>query len=164
MISAKKLHQWTAGLAGLILFVPPMFARDQEGEKILFLHLRMKGDVISLLKATTRPGLLKTPHHQKGELALDLISADGTAVSTTLMEDPRIQRFEYEDPENPGQLKTKVVLLPETEFMVRLPYKKAAKRLAIFRHESASGDAPGHPPKSARRDLGQIDLPADEGK
>ena len=164
MKSAQCLKQCVACLAGLILFIPPMSARDQEQEKILFLHLRIKGEVVTLLKCSTRPGVLKKPHHQKGELTLDLISADGAALWTTVMEDPRIQRFEYEDPDNPGQLKTKVVQLPETEFMVRVPYKKAAKRLVIFRHEPVSGDAPGKAAKVARRDLGNFDLPLDELK
>ena len=140
-------------------------ADEKEPERILFLQLRIKDNVVSLLKASSRPGVLKRQPH-KEELTLELLSPEGVSLWTAGVEDPGIQRFEYEDPDHPGELKTKVIETPDTEFTVRVPWKKGAKRLSVYRHErpSVSGKAPLAPVRAARRHLGQVELPVEETK
>lgn len=165
MRSARSLRIWIGCLAALSLVSASLAADEKEPERILFLHLRIKDNVVSLVKASSRPGVLKKPQHQEG-LTLELLSPEGTPLWTAGVEDPGVQRFEYEDPENPGQLLTKIVERPDTEFTVRVPWKKGATHLSVHRHERApaAAKAPGAPAQAARRHLGRVELPAEETK
>ena len=159
------MRVWIGCLTGLGLLSFSLFAGEKEEERILFLHLKIKDNVVSLVKASSRPGVLKK-HPPKEGLTLELVSPEGTPVWTAGVEDPGVQRFEYEDPDRPGQLLTKIVELPETEFTVRVPWKKGAQRLSVYRHERApaAAKAPGAPAQAVRRHLGQVELPAEETK
>lgn len=108
--------------------------------RIVFLRVRLKADAITLVKATTQPGTLKAPRSPgtKREIQFDLVSNSGAALWSGAMDDPSIERLEYEDPDHPGQIKVKEIKRSEVEFTVRVPWKKEARQVAFYRRGSAN--------------------------
>jgi hypothetical protein len=111
-----------------------------EPDQILFLHLKIQGDAITCLDSSVRPGRLKTPvaTERKGSIYLELVSTNGAAVWSEVIADPAVRRLEYEDPAHPGTLKIKEVNLTETEFTVRVPFRRDETKLRVHRLEKPS--------------------------
>src|SRR5262245_16354682 len=105
-------------LAGAILAA--CWCQAEETDQILFLHLRLKEDAITLLSSSVQPGRLKTPFapDKKGEIYLELISTNSTVLWSDVMADPTVQRLEFEDPDRPGTFKTQQITVAEAEFTV----------------------------------------------
>ena len=149
---------------------PLAFGQAKETDKILFLHLRMKDGVITLAKSATVPGTLKPQRRSEkpGAFQFEIETAAGVSLWNGAMDDPSIRRYEYEDPENPGAIKTKVVRFAEVEFVVRVPVLKDAHQFSIYRLEATPAKAPGAPAaeqvKMARSLLARIALPPDDNR
>ena len=158
---------WLSVLLGLMTSALA-FGQAKEENKILFLHLRMKDGVITLAKSITVPGTLKPQRRleKPGAFQFELETAAGVSLWNGAMDDPSIRRYEYEDPENPGAIKTKMVQLAEVEFVVRVPVLKDARQFSLYRTETstAKGGAPpaGAQARPARTLLTRIQLPADD--
>jgi hypothetical protein len=122
----------------LQISVPINAQKDDEG-KILFLHLKMKDNTITLEKSTIRSGIVKQKKgvEKKGEIYYELLSSSNSLLWNGEMEDPIVKRFEYEDPDNPGQLKLKVVHLNEAYFTLRVPFKKEINHITFYKRESS---------------------------
>ena len=120
-------------LAGAILTA--CCCRAEEKEQILFLHLKLNDNTITLVSSSVRPGHLKTPlvPDKKGYVQLELTSTNGTVLWNDVIADPRVRRFEYNDPDHPGALKAKQVKVTETEFSLRVPFHKDAKQLKVHK-------------------------------
>jgi hypothetical protein len=129
---------------------------------ILFLHLRLKNGVVTLVSSAVRPGVLKQPRDGKarGALTFQMVTADGVTLENSAAEDPSTQRLEYEDPNNPGHFLVKVIQSPDVEFTVRLPHHTAGRQVKFFRQANAGGLAAAAAPAL----IGTIDLPLTEGK
>ena len=139
--------------------------------KILFLHLRMKDGAITLVKSASVSGTLKPQRRAEnpGTIQFDVETAAGVSLWSGAMDDPSVRRYEYEDPEKPGAIKTKVVQLAEVEFVVRVPVLKGAHHFSLYRLEAPPAKAPAEPAveqqaKPARSLLVRIALPADDIK
>lgn len=151
-------RKWICGV--VLLMICAVFplrtfsAPAQEApEKILFLHLKWKNDVVTIEKAVARPGHFKE-HPARGDVGLELLSADGATLWNTVIADPTIEHLEYEDPDHPGQLKVKIIQRAEAEFDLRVPFHSGAKMISFSR--GAKSGAAG------RKLLGTLDLPAVE--
>src|SRR5713226_8342510 len=111
----KRNHRTMAGLwlSVLLGLMTSSFVRGQaEGEeKFLFLHLRMKEGVITLVKAATVSGALKPQRRadKTGSIQFEVETEAGVSRWTGTMDDPSIRRYEYDDPKNPRAIKSKVV-------------------------------------------------------
>jgi hypothetical protein len=103
--------------------------------RILFLHLRVANGVFTVLSATNAPGILKARRDVAPARAyrIALEDAAGQVRWIQRLADPTVQRFEYEDPDQPGKLRVKEVRLPEAEFLVRVPDLPGRRRLAVYR-------------------------------
>jgi hypothetical protein len=151
------------GFARSLLLASAVFmanwCRADEPEQILFQHFKLKDDVVTLVQSTVRPGVLKSPvtSEKNGELYLELLGGNGSTLWSDVLDDPTVQRMEYEDPDHPGQLKTHWVQSTEAEFTVRVPFHKAAKQLRVQRLASPAlkTDAIGQ----AKIMLGTFELP-----
>jgi hypothetical protein len=169
--------RWTGQvrLLALVCFcvgVSELCAQPKELDQILFLHLRMKGGTLTLVKSATVPGVLKSRRSadKKAPLQLEVETAEGASLWSDTMNDPSVRRYEYEDPDNPGVIKSKVVRLNEVEFTVRVPLKKEARRLSFYRvsppaEKGKTLIAPdAKSSKPAKELIARIDLPAAEEK
>lgn len=147
----------------LLLAAGALLAQQKSDEQILFLHLRMKDGVITLVKTTTRPGQLKLPRdgQQRGEFDYEVFSATGQPITKGKLADPSIRRYEFADPDRPGSMKAKEVKLNDVEFTLRLPHQNAAQIVKFFRPP-----LPALSPAKQnveRRLLGSVELPLREG-
>lgn len=131
----------------------------EESPQILFLHLKLNGDAISLLESTVKPGRLKTPVRSTklGDLHLEIIGADGATLWDSTMPDPSVRRLDYADPEHPGRLKSKIVRTGDVEFNVRVPFYPQARKLTLQRLSEPA--IPSDAPTNQKKLLGIIELP-----
>jgi hypothetical protein len=156
------------GLSVLLGFMTSDFVRGQaQGEeRFIFLHLRMKDGVITLVKSSTVSGALKPQLRadKTGNIQFEVETKAGVAQWAGWMDDPSIRRYEYPDPDNPGAIKPKLVQVSEAEFAVRIPVVKDAHYLSFYRLETAQAKAPALPgtqaAKPAKSLIAKIELPA----
>jgi hypothetical protein len=136
-------------------------AQTTSGPGILFLHLKVTNQTVSLVEATLRPGVLKRVREADSTaLFCELLAEDGTTLWKGNMPDPTLRHFEYEDPSNPGQLRRKSVQVSEAEFTLRVPSVPAARRIDFFKVPPGSPGAGLQ--KLSRTSWGSITLPVNQ--
>ena len=157
----RSLWWAVAGLGLLGMMTPtPMGAQSNSAPQILFLHLRVKNQAVSLMGSVTRPGVLKPPRDAApGDLHYELSSASSKPLWKAAVADPTILRLEYEDPPGSGNLKRKTVVLNETEFTVRVPVVPEARRVDFYKLEPAGAPNAKGERAMTRRALGNLSLP-----
>lgn len=146
-----------AGVALLMFcFLLSGFARsaDETDERILFLTLRFDKTSVHLISSRIVPGHLKTNRGpSRGEIQYELLGESGVMLQGAIT-NPLVQRFEYEDPDNPGKLLSKTVNWTEATVNLRVPYSAAIKELTFYREQSS-----GSPDiKSTRSVIGVVEL------
>ena len=155
------------GLAMILMI--SMLDQVQAGEvtnQFLFLTLRLKGGVLTLEQASIVSGTLKPQQDStEAEPLLVALEESGGVVRWSLaMDDPSVQRHEYEDPQQPGVLKSKLVHFDDIEFVVRAPLTPGVRSIVIHRKEKTVPAAtPGAAP-AAKKLLARIDLPKEVTK
>lgn len=160
MNTKRKITKVICGLVLLLGLLLNLNAEEGQDEQILFLHLKITNDVVSLVESTAVPGHLKIPiaAEKQGELCLELTSTNGVPIWTDVMPDPLVRRYEYEDPDHPGQLKVKEVKLDQAEFTIRVPGRKEAKRLNIYRLDQPAAKSAAAAANQTRTLLGTVEL------
>ena len=130
--------------------------------KILFLHLRMKDDTIHLVGSTLRAGFLKEARESEtaSGLEYEVRSSAGGLLFKEGIDDPSIERFEYEDPANPGILTVKQVMLKDVDFTVRVPFTEGMRDVEFYRPVSTEWPS-FH--KDGRRCIGRIEVHQERG-
>ncbi len=132
----------------LITCMEPLWAQNNSNDEIMFLRLRLKNDVITLVGKSIRPGKLKS--HRMSETGKGLryvvSSMSGESLSVGFIEDPSFHLYEYEDAEHAGHIKAKMVTVADVEFTVRIPVK-TGMRLITFdrvRHNGVQYERPDY--------------------
>ncbi len=122
-----------------ILFSGLLFAQDG----IVFLHLHLKDNTISLLESNVRPGTLKESRavHHKAGLSFEVLSDNNSTLFVNTVNDPSVQHYEYEDPNSSQRLINKEVLQNDVEFFLRVPYIKEMRRIRFYRTTLLSDQA-----------------------
>ena len=144
MRSATRLAvaaaRWVPGLRlglwlGLILCLS-LRAAEEDG-KFLFLTLRYKDGVIMVVKSALVSGRLKPQRDstRPDALQITLEKTEGESAWRLAMDDPSVRRYEYEDPQQPGVIRSKEVKVNDIEFIVRAPLVAGVRHLAVYRHE-----------------------------
>jgi len=142
-------------LAVSLRVISSAHAQSTSAAQIVFLHFKIKDDTIALVKSNTRPGVVKQRRggETHGGIYYDVVSSSGQSLWHGVMDDPLVQRMEYGDPTNPGQLNIKYVKLKEAEFRLRMPFKPEAHRIEFYRVEPPIDQ---NRRKILRRPLGSI--------
>ena len=125
---------------------------------IMFLRLRFNGTSVGLVNATIRPGTLKKGRSARVRdgISYQVASASGQVLWSGSVEDPSVRRFEYEDPDHPGQIRTKTVSVDTAEFTVRIPVLKEMENIRFDRRERTEVS---RREKYGRQSLGVIVIP-----
>jgi len=140
--------RWMPGLRlGLLLGLIFCFflrAAEEDG-KFLFLTLLYKDGVITVVKSAVVSGSLKPQRDsiKPDALHVTLEKTEGESAWSIAIDDPSVRRYEYEDPEQPGVIRSKEVKVNDIEFIVRAPLVAGVRHLAIYRQEPP---APGEKP------------------
>jgi hypothetical protein len=160
-----KITKVVSALVLLLGLISNLHAQEAQDQQILFLHLRLTNGVIHLVTSTAVPGHLKpaVTGEKQGDLYLELISTNSLPVWSDVVPDPLVHRYEYEDPDHPGQLKVKEVKLDQAEFTVRVPGRKEARQLNIYRLDQLATQSGMAASRPSRTLLGTIALPGPEG-
>ena len=134
--------------------------------QILFLHLKLQSNQVSLVSASVAPGRLKVFPEHRAALDLEVVTSAGLVLWTNSVADPTFRHLEYEDPDHPGQILSKEVQLTNPEFTVRVPVFRDAHHVRFYVMRSSAetngaGARPmaGHLTPPQRRDLGSVVLP-----
>jgi len=131
--------------------------------QFLFLTLRLKSGVVTLEKALVVSGTLK-PQRDSTEADLLLVTLEqggGGACWSLAIDDPSVQRQEYEDPQQPGALRSKRVQVDDIEFVVRAPLTVGARYIGVYRKEKGTQAATPGASAPAHKLLARIELPGD---
>lgn len=154
----SSFHNVTTVTALLLAFLAiNVLGQTNDGPRILFLHLQLKNESVSLIKSSVQPGHLKprpNPDDTDG-IHFELTDSDGFRLWTGAMADPRSRRVEHEDPPGSGKLKSKKVELRDPEFTVRVPLLSEARQIEFYTLVPI-----GSEDKLQRRSLGKLPLPA----
>ena len=142
-----------------------VFAQESPSQ-ILFLHLILQSNQVSLVSAAVTPGRLKVFPEHRAALDLEVATSAGQVLWTNSVADPSLRHLESEDPDHPGQIISKEVQLTNAEFTVRVPVIRDAHHVNFYLSRSADGTnaASANPfaaqlPSSQRMDLGSVVLP-----
>ena len=136
MILISRIIPFAIGLITMVSVMVPLGTQAGDNtNQFLFLTLRLKDGVVTLEKAKIVAGTLKPQQNSTDEkpLLISLEQTNGIAQWNLTMDDPSVQRLEYEDPQQPGVLKTKLVATDDIEFIVRTPLITGVRHLAIHR-------------------------------
>lgn len=111
--------------------------RAEEDGKFLFLTLRYKDGVITVVRSALVSGTLKPQRNstRPDALHIALEKGEGETAWSVAIDDPSVRRYEYEDPQQPGVIRSKEVKLNDTEFIVRAPVVAGVRHLGVYRHE-----------------------------
>jgi hypothetical protein len=123
----------------IALFFCPSVAlpKDSSHDGIAFLTLLVTPDHVQLVDWTIVKGQLRQPRTpaDKGDLKYEAVTTSGAVVWSGSLADPLVRRLEYEDPDNPGQLKARHIRLDSVQFVVRVPVDSAIQEIVFFRTE-----------------------------
>lgn len=136
----------------------------ESGDSIAFLTLRVTSDTVTLTDWQSVPGKLKRLRRQRetSGLLYEAMAAGGEILWQGSVPNPLIQRFDYEDPDNPGVLKAKLVTRDSATVVIRLPADLAAKSISFWKLRAAA--SPDGKTSVHRVDLGTISWPPDGAK
>jgi hypothetical protein len=158
----RRIGLFLWGLALLTILSPARLVADDSTNQFLFLTLRLKGGTATLEKAQKVSGRLKKQLDSTDaeSLLINLEKSSGEESWSVTIADPSIERLEYEDPDQPGALKSKVVQLDDVEFVVRAPLIVGVRQLAVYRKEKKESP-PGKSSlaNESKRLLVRINLP-----
>jgi hypothetical protein len=126
------------------------WAGDQD--QILFVHLRLNNSSARLVECAVKSGRLKppAPSERKGTIYLQLLSTNGLALWSEVLNDPCVRRVESHDPSHPEGWKTEQIKTAEADFVVRIPFFKEAAQIKIERL-----DKPARAPEAASLTTGK---------
>jgi len=160
MIEKQQFTKVICGLVLLLGFLLHLNAGENQGEQILFLHLKITNNVISLMESTAATGHLKPTitAEKQGDLYLELTSTNSLPTWTDVVSDPLVRRYEYEDPDRPGQLKVKEVKVDQAEFTIRVPGRNGARQLNIYRLDQPAAGSAAAALNQTRTLLGAFEL------
>lgn len=130
---------------------------DEADEKILFLHLNADSTGITLLDHIVAEGYLKRsklPTRSYG-LVFQVMDRSGENQFAAIVENPLLKKYEYEDPDRPGELKMKLIYLDEAEFWIRIPLRENMERVEFGLEDNRLSPTLTRPDK---RLTGSIDL------
>ena len=150
---------------GLLLLLTAARAED-EPKQFLFLTLRLRGNVVTLEKARVVQGTLKPQKDSTDEdpVIIALEEVEGKERWTIAINDPSIERLEYEDPQQPGVIKSTVVHNDDVEFIARVPLMADIHHVAVFRRQKQAPVGNAVAKAVSRKLLGRMELPKEARK
>jgi hypothetical protein len=103
------------------------------------------------VKGTLKP---QRDSDEPESLVVSLEAAIGEERWKLSIADPSLQRLEYEDPDQPGTLRSKSVKVDDVEFVVRAPLTAGVRQVVVSRKEKTGQQL------NQKRLLARIPLPA----
>ena len=150
----------------LLWFVPVRAVAQDETNQFLFLRLRLKAGEITLIEGRIVSGTLK-PQRDTAEaegLVVSLESSPGEERWSLAIADPSQQRYEYEDPDRPGEIRSKTVQHDDVEFIVRAPLKAGVRHVAVHRKEQTAQQSKPSQTAEVKRLIARLPLPPEVTK
>lgn len=133
-------------MVSLLWLVPVRAQAQEETNQFLLLRLRLKSGEVSLIEGRVVSGTLKPQRDAEDTEALvvSLEAGPGEGRWSIAIADPSRQRYEYEDPDRPGAIRSKTVQIDDVEFIVRAPLVPGVRQVAVHRKEqTAQQSRPG---------------------
>jgi hypothetical protein len=153
-VAILRSRWWFAAILLSLCLPFSLVAQTNSQPKMLFLHLRLKGGVITLLDSVSQKGVVKRPRLD-GTLHYQMFSSKGQGLWAGAMPNPALRELEYEEPVGSRNFKRKTVVMDPAEFTLRVPALPDANRLEFFTLVSDPSDST----VSTKRLLGTVMLP-----
>jgi hypothetical protein len=141
MVMTCRVNSRFLAIVGMLIcyafmaWTTTVHAQESGSDKIMFLRLRLKNDMVSLISKTIRQGKLKSHRLEKTQngIRYTITSSTGESLATGFIEDPSVRRYEYEDPAQAGHIKTKLVTSTDVEFTLRIPVRTGMQVITFDR-------------------------------
>lgn len=148
----------------VVLFV--CCAVHAQSEGILFLHLRMTNGQLVLVEQKKTPGVLKRARGAEPTrgVQVELQSMNGNTLCSQTIADPTTRRVEFPDPNEPGKLRVREIILTNAEFTIRVPFHPQARAAVLSRRVSTNGAKAVNAIASARVELGRVALKPEDAR
>ncbi len=166
MNRSKWIRSYVSIALLLVACVAKVGWAQESAPQILFLHLKLQSNQVSLVSASVASGKLKVFSDHPAALDLEVATSAGRVLWTNSVADPSFQHLEYEDPSHPGQILSKEVQFTNVEFTVRVPVIRDAHHVNFYSSRSSVGtNAAGanslaaQSPSPQRTELGSVVLP-----
>jgi len=115
------------------------FAANTSNSGIVYLQMKMKNGVITLMDASIVPGVCRYPsYNNHGDIIYRVENTSGVMVGYGAIRDPGLVQGDYIDPDNPGRLKGEAVKLNEAFFVVRIPYTPSLGNISFYTGTAAA--------------------------
>ena len=145
-------------IAATIIPAARLDAQTNEPPRILFLHLKLKGQTISLVNATAVPGVLKPSRAAQGNIRYEIISTNGVPLWQGAMTDPRDERPDFPALDDSDKTPRQPPPRPdELEFTLRVPGLPSAQRIDFYTLEPPPSDD-GAATNAVKKILGSLPL------
>jgi hypothetical protein len=140
-------------------FIRPLRAGNDSSKEIVFLTLEVAGDEIHLLDWVTVPGTLKPARVESATKGISYVatSATGSSLWQGIVDDPRVVRLEYADPNAEGGIAGRLITRDTANVTIRIPARTDIEQLEFFTYLNTSGEPLSK--TSARASLGIVRLP-----
>src|SRR4051812_46912541 len=96
------MQNWRRALPLLVVVNLGRVFAQESPSRIVFLHLKLESNQVSLVSASVAPGRLKRFSERHPALDLEVATTNGLVLWANNVAAPSVRRFEYEDPEHPG--------------------------------------------------------------
>ncbi len=119
-----------------LLLISSVIAKAAGTEnKVVFLQFHIDSNSISLTKSTMADGELKKTRirTESKEIYFEIVSKDSQLLSSGNIENPLVRKFEYENPDKPGEILNKIINLESAEFTVRVDYNNRIDKINFYR-------------------------------
>jgi len=120
----------------MFLLTASAFAQ-KESDKIAFLTFKYDGKKLTLIKTKLADGSFKEKKTEEKkfdptQMRYEILNKKQRPIFSKYIDNPRLKNMEYADPMNPGQLRTKKVLVPDAEFTIRINYSDSVGYVRFY--------------------------------
>ncbi len=150
--------KWLFGLIAFVFACYLALSGDVVAQGgVVFLRLEVSADSVALVQATVSEGSFKQPRIPDTTRAIQyrVMLDDGTEWTVGSRDDARIRRYEYEDPDNPGHLRSVMVTLDTAPLIIRVPYHEKLSHVEFYRKPVLESEMARGPD---RRPFGRLEL------
>lgn len=125
----KKIFLFCALLLNII------YGQSGGSDKIVFMKFKMTSNGITFSGYQLAEGKYTAVSFSTGEINYEIINNYGSIINIGHINNPLLVRYEYEDPNNNGQLKSITIKKDYAVFFIRVPYNINISKINFYNYE-----------------------------
>jgi hypothetical protein len=111
------------------------YGQTTGSDKILFMKFKMTNNEISLSACQLAEGKFTAGSSSVGEINYEIINSQNAIINTGFINNSLHVKYEYEDYDNNGELKSIFIKKDYAEFFIRTSYKSDISKINFYKYE-----------------------------